>query len=194
MRQISSIIIYHYILLATLLLAGVSTMPRNRVPNFNVLINPCLISFLPVHFLGLHCSKSHMATGNVIEHSSSCDDSINPICANPSYKAEYQRNFPSSNLLCSSRPIAPVGPSPGSTSPLCREPAEVSFALICTCSFCSTFRMGTLNYFVPLNLNRVPDEVEYWWNIEARNHAPQITLPVLLCIPSRGRISAGLHM
>lgn len=54
---------------ATLLPIGVRHRPGNRAPSRNSFIRPCLTSFLPVHFLGSQCSRSHMATGNGNGHS-----------------------------------------------------------------------------------------------------------------------------
>lgn len=50
---------------------GVRTIPAKRAPSRNVFTKPCLANFLPEHFFGSQCSKSHMATGKEMVDSSS---------------------------------------------------------------------------------------------------------------------------
>lgn len=47
---------------------GVRTMPLNLSVSLRSLICPSLWSFLPLHFLGSQCSKSHIATVNGIDN------------------------------------------------------------------------------------------------------------------------------
>jgi hypothetical protein len=79
----NEVLLYHldhfdnYIIykLVTLVPTGVKTRPENRTPSRRVFINPCLTNFLPEHFFGSQCSRSHMAIGKGNGHS--CSGSIN---------------------------------------------------------------------------------------------------------------------
>lgn len=42
---------------------GLSIKPPNFCCNFSVFTKPNLLNFLPEHFFGSHCSKSHIAKG-----------------------------------------------------------------------------------------------------------------------------------